>query len=108
MTGAAWLVLAIGSEIVATASLKASDGFARLLPSVVVVVGYGLAFWGLSISLRSFPLGIVYAVWSAVGTLGAVLIGRLAFGESLGWTQFAGIATVVGGVVLMNAGRVTE
>lgn len=64
MHPALWLALAITSEIVATTSLKLSDGFTRLVPSVVVVVGYAISFYALSVSLRSIPLGAVYAIWS--------------------------------------------
>ena len=60
---------AIGSEIVATVSLKLSDGFTKPAPSVVVVAGYALSFYALSITLRTIPLGIVYAIWSGVGRL---------------------------------------
>jgi small multidrug resistance pump len=63
-----WLAVAIATEVVATTSLKLSDGFTRLGWSAVVVVGYGISFYALSVALRSIPLGIVYAVWSGVGT----------------------------------------
>ncbi|MGH2488103.1 MAG: DMT family transporter, partial [Candidatus Limnocylindria bacterium] len=59
-----WLLLAIGTEVVATSALKASEGFTRVLPSVVVVAGYAASFYFLSLSLRDIPLGVVYAVWS--------------------------------------------
>ena len=75
MHPAAWLALAIGSEIVATVSLKLSDGFTKPAPSVVVVAGYALSFYALSITLRTIPLGIVYAIWSGVGTAAIVVIG---------------------------------
>jgi small multidrug resistance pump len=75
-----WLALAIGSEIVATTSLKLSDGFTRLIPAVVVV-GCAISFYALSMSLRNIPLGVVYAVWSGVGTAAIVLIGVFLFRE---------------------------
>ena len=59
MQAALWLALAIGSQIVAATSLKVSDGFTKLAPSVVVVVGYAISFWAMSISLRSIPLGVM-------------------------------------------------
>jgi small multidrug resistance pump len=105
MSGIGWLALAIGTEIVATVSLKYSEGFSRPLPVVVMVIGYAIAFYGLSETVKSLPLGLVYAIWSGIGTLGAVLAGRVLFAESLGWPQVAGIVAVIGGVALMNTGR---
>ena len=105
MSAGLWLAIAIASEIAATSALKLSDGFTRLVPGVVVVVGYAIAFYGMALALRSMPLGIVYASWSAVGTVGAVLVGRLVFGESVQWPQVLGIVAVIGGVVLMNVSR---
>lgn len=97
-----WLLLAIGTEVVATSALKASDGFTRILPSVVVVAGYAASFYFLSLSLRDIPLGVVYAVWSGIGTAAIALIGILFFQETLGWAGIAGIVLIVLGVVLLN------
>jgi len=102
MHPALWLALAIGSEIVATTSLKVSDGFSKLAPSVVVVVGYAISFWALSISLRSIPLGVVYAIWSGVGTAAIVLIGYLLFHEVLDAVKLGAIGLIVIGVILLN------
>ena len=77
------LVAAIGAEVVATSALKASDGFSRLWPSVLVVVGYGLAFYLLALTLRSIPVGVAYAIWSGVGVVAIALIGWLVFGQKL-------------------------
>ena len=79
-----WLLLAIGSEVVATSALKASDGFTRLVPAVVVVVGYAASFYFLSLTLRDIPLGITYAVWSGIGTAAIAIIGVVFFRETLG------------------------
>lgn len=98
----AWLALAIGSEIIATTSLKLSDGFTRPLPAVAVVVGYGISFYALSISLRSFPLGVVYAIWSGVGTAAIVLIGFLLFREVLDAAKVGAIGLIIVGVVVLN------
>ena len=98
-----WLLLAIGSEIVATSALKAADGFTRLVPGIVVVVGYAVSFYFLSLSLRDIPLGVVYAVWSGIGTAAIALIGVVFFQETLGWAGIAGIVLIVLGVVLLNA-----
>ena len=102
MHPALWLALAIGSEIVATTSLKLSDGFSRLAPSVVVAVGYAISFWAMSISLRSIPLGVVYAIWSGVGTAAIVLIGYLMFHEVLDAVKLGAIGLIVIGVILLN------
>jgi len=102
MHPALWLALAIGSEIVATTSLKVSDGFSKLAPSVVVVVGYAISFWAMSISLRSIPLGVVYAIWSGVGTAAIVLIGYLLFHEVLDAVKLGAIGLIVIGVILLN------
>jgi small multidrug resistance pump len=98
-----WLLLAIGTEVVATSALKASDGFTRIAPSVVVVAGYAASFYFLSLSLRDIPLGVVYAVWSGIGTAAIALIGILFFQETLGWVGIAGIVLIVLGVVLLSA-----
>jgi small multidrug resistance pump len=97
-----WLALAIGSEIVATVSLKLSDGFTKPIPSVVVVAGYALSFYALSVTLRSIPLGVVYAVWSGVGTAAVVVIGVFLFREVLDVVKVAGIGLIIVGVVMLN------
>jgi small multidrug resistance pump len=99
----AWLALAIGTEVVATTALKASDGFSRLGWGAVVVVGYGVSFYALSITLKSIPLGVVYAIWSGVGTAAIVVIGYLVFGEVLAFVKLAGIGLIVIGVAMLNA-----
>jgi small multidrug resistance pump len=102
MHPALWLVLAIASEIVATVALKLSDGFTKPLPVVAVVAGYGLSFYALSITLRTIPLGVVYAIWSGVGTAAVVLIGLFLFRETLDAVKVAGIGLIIAGVVLLN------
>jgi small multidrug resistance pump len=98
----AWLALAIGSEVVATTALKLSDGFTRLGWGAVVVVGYGISFYALSVTLRSIPLGVVYAVWSGIGTAAIVLIGYVLFREVLDAVKLAGIGLIVIGVAMLN------
>lgn len=102
-----WLALAIGSEIVATVSLKLSDGFSKPIPSVVVVLGYGLSFYALSITLRDIPLGVVYAVWSGIGTAAIVMIGVFLFREMLDAVKVAGIGLIIVGVVMLNGAGAT-
>jgi small multidrug resistance pump len=94
------LFLAILGEVVGTVALKVSDGFARLGPSVVVV-GYGLSFYLLALALKQIPLGVAYAIWSGLGTAGAVVAGILLWRESLNLAG-VGILLIIAGVVLLN------
>ena len=96
------LVLAIASEVAGTAGLKASEGFGRLGPSALAVLGYGLAFYFLAQSLRYLPLGVAYAIWSGLGTVGSVLLGVLIWKEVLGTPHILGIVLIVMGVVVLN------
>ncbi|MFC0041272.1 DMT family transporter [Actinomadura rayongensis] len=103
----AWLLLAgaILSEVTATISLRLSDGFSRVVPSVVVVAGYVTAFAFLSLVLKAgIPVGVAYGIWSACGVALVALIGALFLGEALTWVQIAGVALVIGGVVALEAG----
>ena len=102
MHPALWLALAIGSEIIATVSLKLSNGFTKPIPSVVVVLGYAISFYALSISLRAIPLGVVYAIWSGVGTAAIVVIGLFLFRETLDLMKVVGIGLIITGVVMLN------
>ncbi|MDN4054027.1 multidrug efflux SMR transporter [Massilia sp. YIM B02763] len=99
-----WLCLAVAivSETIATTALKASAGFSRPLPSVLVVAGYGLAFYFLSLTLRTIPLGVTYAVWSGVGIVLVTLSGWLLFGQKLDAGALAGIGLILAGVLVMN------
>ena len=99
-----WLFLAIAivSETIATSALKASDGFTRLWPSVAVVAGYGIAFYFLSLTLRTIPVGVAYAVWSGVGIMLISLVGWIVYGQKLDAAALAGMALIVAGVVVMN------
>jgi small multidrug resistance pump len=99
-----WLYLAIAIvlEVIATSALKASDGFTRLLPSLVVVVGYSAAFYTLSLTLRTMPVGVVYAVWSGVGVVLITLVGWLWFKQELDLPAFIGIALISTGVIVLN------
>lgn len=100
----AWLTLglAILAEVIATSALKASDGFTHLLPSVIVVLGYAIAFYCLSMTLRQIPLGIAYAVWSGAGTALIALIGVVVYRQKLDPAAILGIALIVAGVLVLN------
>jgi small multidrug resistance pump len=102
-----WLLLtaAILTEVAATMALKMSEGFTRLWPSMVVVIGYLVSFALLAKILTSgIPLAVVYAVWSAVGVALIALLGVLWLGEHLTWLQAAGLVMVVAGVWALEAG----
>ncbi|MDX9834459.1 MAG: multidrug efflux SMR transporter [Desulfobulbus sp.] len=100
-----WLLgsVAILGEVVATSALKSSVGFTKFVPSIIVVVGYALAFYFLSLALKSIPLGIAYAVWSG---LGIVLVAGIAwfffYGQKLDVWAFVGMGLIVSGVAVLN------
>ena len=94
--------MAIVSEVIATSALKAADGFTRLVPSVVVVVGYATAFYFLSLALKSVPVGIAYAIWSGVGIVLLSLIGWVLYGQRLDAPALTGMALIVAGVVILQ------
>ena len=96
------LLLAILGEVIGTAGLKASEGFGRLVPSGIAVLGYCAAFYFLSLSLRQLPLGVAYAIWSGLGTVGSVTIGVLVWREALGVAHVIGIGLILAGVVVLN------
>jgi small multidrug resistance pump len=102
----AWalLIAAISAEIIATTALARSDGFSKLLPSVITIVGYVTAFGLLSQVVKSIPVSVAYAVWSGAGTALVAAIGITFLGESISWLKIAGLAFVVVGVVALNLG----
>jgi small multidrug resistance pump len=99
-----WICLAIAilSETVATTALKASAGFTRPGPAALVITGYGLAFYFLSLTLRTIPLGVAYAVWSGVGIVLITAAGWFMYGQKLDTAALAGIVLIVAGVLVMN------
>jgi small multidrug resistance pump len=102
-----WLFLAgaILSEVVATTFLKLSEGFTKLVPSIVVVVGYVAAFGMLSQALtRGMTIGVAYGVWAAVGVALVAIVGAAFLGESMTWVQVGGIALVIAGVLALELG----
>jgi small multidrug resistance pump len=99
------LALAIAAEVTATVSLKLSEGFSKLGPSILVVAGYGIAFVALSQVLKAgMPIGVAYAVWAAAGVALVAIVGVLFLKEPLNLTMVAGLALVIGGVVLIEVG----
>lgn len=97
-----YLAIAIVSEVVATSALKAAEGFTRLVPSVLVVVGYASAFYFLSLTLRTIPLGVAYAIWAGVGVALVALVGWAVYHQSLDTAALIGIALIVSGVIVLN------
>ena len=98
-----YLFIAIISEVIATSALKPSEGFTVLAPSVIVVVGYVAAFYFLSLTLRTIPIGMAYAIWAGVGIAAITLIGGGLFSQKLDMPAIAGILLIVSGVVVMYA-----
>jgi len=98
-----WLILfiAILSETIATTALKASEGFTVVLPSIIVVIGYCLSFYFLSLTLRTIPVGIAYAVWSGVGVALVTLFGVLVYDQKLDFSALVGISLIMLGVVVL-------
>lgn len=99
-----WLFLAIAivCEVVATSALKASDGFTKAIPLALMVVGYGISFYFLSLSLKVIPVGVAYAIWAGVGVALIAVIGWLVFGQRLNFATLIGILMIVSGVVVIN------
>lgn len=97
-----YLLLAIVSEVVATSALKSSESFSRLWPSVLTVVGYGVAFYLLSLTLREMPVGIAYAMWSGVGIVLVSLAAVVLFGQKLDLPALIGMGLIVAGVIVIN------
>ena len=97
-----FLAIAIVAEVIGTSALKAAEGFTRLWPSLIVVVGYGIAFYFLSLALKVIPVGIAYAIWSGVGVALITLIGWWLFKQRLDVPALAGIALIVAGVVVIQ------
>ena len=96
------LFLAILSEVIATIALKFSFGFTKLIPSVVVVLGYGLSFYLLSAALKVMPIGVAYAIWSGVGLILTVIVGIILWQERLDWARVVGIILILAGIVFIN------
>lgn len=97
-----YLAIAIVSEVIGTSALKASDSFTKPLPLVIVALGYGVAFYFLSLTLRTIPVGVAYAVWSGVGIVLITLVGVLWFRQPLDLPGGIGLGLIVAGVLTVN------
>ncbi len=97
-----YLATAIIAEVIATSSMKLSDGFTRPLWSIITILGYAIAFYCLSLTLKTIPTGVAYAIWSGVGIVLIALISWLFQGQKLDAPAIGGMALIVAGVVVMN------
>ncbi len=100
--GYLYLAIAIVAEVVATASLKASEGFTKTMPSLLVIIGYGVAFYFLSLVLKTIPVGVAYAIWSGIGVALISIVGMVIFGQKLDLAAVIGILLIISGVVVLN------
>ena len=97
-----YLAVAIVAEVIATTALKASEQFTRLWPSVVVVVGYGLAFYMLSLCLKTIPVGVAYAIWTGLGMVLITIAGWLIYKQTIDLPVILGMMMIIGGVVVIQ------
>ncbi len=97
-----YLCIAIVAEVIATSTLKATEQFSKPLPTIVVVVGYGLAFFLLSIVVKTLPVGVVYAIWSGAGIVLVAIVGYVWLKQNLDLAAIVGIALILLGVAVVN------
>ncbi len=97
-----YLVVAIVSEVVATSALKSAEGFTKLWPSCIVIMGYAAAFYFLSLTLKAIPVGMAYAIWSGAGTALVAVVAWLFMGQKLDLAAIIGILLIVSGVLVLN------
>ena len=97
-----YLLIAILAEVIATSALNASSQFTKWVPSLITLTGYGVAFYFLSLTLRTMPVGVVYAVWSGVGIVLVTLVGVVVFKQIPDLPAVIGMALIITGVLVMN------
>ena len=97
-----YLAIAIVAEVVATNALKASDEFTKLVPRIIVIVGYGAAFYFLSLVLQSIPVGIAYAIWAGMGIVLVAIVSAILFKQVPDLPAIIGMALIVSGVIVIN------
>ena len=100
--GLLYLAGAIAAEVIATSALRSAEGFTRLVPSLVVVTGYAIAFYFLSLSLKTIPVGLAYAIWSGIGVVLIALIGWLVLKQPLDAAAVLGIGLILAGVLVIQ------
>lgn len=97
-----FLLCAIIAEVIATSALKAANGFTNLVPSLIVVVGYAAAFYFLSLTLRTLPVGIAYAIWSGLGIVLISIVGWVIYKQALDLPAILGMGLIIAGVIVIN------
>lgn len=97
-----FLAIAIISEVIATTALKLSDGFTKIIPSFVVAVGYGVAFYFLSLSLKTISIGVAYAIWSGAGIVLTIAVGVFVWRETVDIARIIGVTLIIGGILIIN------
>lgn len=97
-----YLTLAIIAEVVATSSMRATEEFTKPVPTFIMVVGYGLAFYFMTLALRTIPLGITYAIWSGMGIVLSSIIGVMFYNERLDWAAVTGMGLIIAGVLVIH------
>ncbi|WP_436637712.1 DMT family transporter [Microbaculum sp. FT89] len=96
------LIVAIIAEVIATSALKASNGFTVLVPSIVVIVGYAIAFYFLALTLKVMPVGVTYAIWSGLGVVLVAIVGAVLYRQVPDFWAMLGIALIMAGVIVIN------
>ena len=100
--GALFLAIAIVGEVIATSFLRASQGFTQPVPTIVVLVGYGVTFYFFSLALQTIPVGVAYAIWSGVGIVIVSIIAFLVYKQTLDAPALIGMALILAGVLVIN------
>ncbi|MBV7297086.1 DMT family transporter [Enterovibrio paralichthyis] len=106
--GYVYLTIAIIAEVIATGALKSSDGFTNLVPSIVVVIGYAVAFYFLSLVLKSIPIGVAYAIWAGLGMVLISIVGLVVFKQKLDIAAVVGVLLIISGVVVIQVFSTTS
>ena len=97
-----YLAIAIVAEVIATSALKASNEFTRLAPSLLVVIGYGIAFYFMTLALKTIPVGITYAIWSGVGIVLVAIVGAVIYKQVPDLAAVIGMGLIIAGVVVIH------
>ena len=97
-----YLLIAIVTEVIATSALKESENFSKIIPSIVVIIGYSLAFFFMSLTLREMSLGITYAIWSGMGIFLIALVGYLRYGQALDTPALLGVCFIIIGIIILR------
>ncbi len=97
-----YLAIAIVAEVLATSALKESQGFSKLLPTLLVMAGYGASFYFLSLVLQTIPIGVAYALWAGLGSVLITIVGAVVFGQKMDLAAILGIALIISGVVVLR------